>query len=890
LHKNLPCGANLKLPLLLRLKINGKRPKFKGNGLQFSMSKKLLIVESPAKAKTIEKFLGSDFSVKSSYGHIRDLEKGNDLGVDVNNGYKPKYVIPSDKYKTVKELKEAAAKVSEVWLATDEDREGEAISWHLCEVLGLDPRDTKRIVFHEITKNAIQKAVQAPRTVNMNTVNAQQARRVLDRLVGWELSGLLWKKVKSQLSAGRVQSVTVKLVVEREREIQAFNSTPYFKIVAQFFAKNAQGKTVTFKAESPVRHEDPAGAEAFLQKCVGAAFSVSNIEVKPTRRKPAPPFTTSTLQQEASRKIGFSVNRTMSVAQKLYEQGFISYMRTDSTNLSETALQATEAEILKQYGKNYHHRRQYKTKNESAQEAHEAIRPTYFERQNVSANRDEQRLYELIWKRTMASQMADAELEKTVVDIAISTQSASKLVAEGEILKFDGFLKVYLESTDEEDEDTKDMLPPLSKGQNLDLDEMTATEKFTRPPARYTEAGLVKKLEELGIGRPSTYAPTISKIMETSKGYVVKESREGEERVFQIMTLKNNALSKTKGKEITGATKNVLYPTDMGMIVSDFLESHFKKVMDYGFTASVEAEFDHIAEGKVEWPSMIDRFYKPFHENVEKTIKDADRASGERILGLDPASGRTVLVRMSKFGKPVLQIGTGDELDEKETPRYANLRPGQSMETINLNSALESFQLPRALGEFNGEMLEVNTGRYGPYVKYGTTFISLGKGEDPFETTYDRAVELVKSRIEADRPLGHYEKLPITKGKGRFGPFVKWADLYVNVPAKVNFDALTEAQAIELIQQKVEKEANRYIQHWPEAGIAIENGRWGPFIRFHKNNLKLPAFEGAKMTAEQAATLALEDVKAIIEKEMPGAFDAKKPAAKGKVAPKARKK
>jgi len=508
----------------------------------------------------------------------------------------------------------------------------------------------------------------------------------------------------------------------------------------------------------------------------------------------------------------------------------------------------------------------------------------------VSANRDEQRLYELIWKRTMASQMADAELEKTVVDIAISTQSASKLVAEGEILKFDGFLKVYLESTDEEDEDTKDMLPPLSKGQNLDLDEMTATEKFTRPPARYTEAGLVKKLEELGIGRPSTYAPTISKIMETSKGYVVKESREGEERVFQIMTLKNNALSKTKGKEITGATKNVLYPTDMGMIVSDFLESHFKKVMDYGFTASVEAEFDHIAEGKVEWPSMIDRFYKPFHENVEKTIKDADRASGERILGLDPASGRTVLVRMSKFGKPVLQIGTGDELDEKETPRYANLRPGQSMETINLNSALESFQLPRALGEFNGEMLEVNTGRYGPYVKYGTTFISLGKGEDPFETTYDRAVELVKSRIEADRPLGHYEKLPITKGKGRFGPFVKWADLYVNVPAKVNFDALTEAQAIELIQQKVEKEANRYIQHWPEAGIAIENGRWGPFIRFHKNNLKLPAFEGAKMTAEQAATLALEDVKAIIEKEMPGAFDAKKPAAKGKVAPKARKK
>lgn len=854
------------------------------------MSKKLLIVESPAKAKTIEKYLGSDFTVKSSYGHIRDLEKGNDLGVDVNNGYQPKYVIPADKYKTVKELKETAAKVGEVWLATDEDREGEAISWHLCEVLGLDPRVTKRIVFHEITKNAIQKAVQAPRTVNMNTVNAQQARRVLDRLVGWELSSILWKKVKSQLSAGRVQSVTVKLVVEREREIQAFLSTPYFKVVAQFFAKNTQGKTVTFKAESPVRFDDPAGAETFLQKCVGATFSVSNIEVKPTRRKPAPPFTTSTLQQEASRKIGFSVNRTMSVAQKLYEQGFITYMRTDSTNLSETALQATEAEIVKQYGKNYHHRRQYKTKNESAQEAHEAIRPTYFERQNVSGNRDEQRLYELIWKRTMASQMADAELEKTVVDIAISTQPGAKLVAEGEILKFDGFLKVYLESTDEEDEDTKDMLPPLSKGQALDLDDMTATEKFTRPPARYTEAGLVKKLEELGIGRPSTYAPTISKIMETSKGYVVKESREGEERVFQIITLKNNALTKTKGKEITGATKNVLYPTDMGMIVSDFLEGHFKKVMDYGFTASVEAEFDHIAEGKLQWPNMIDRFYKPFHENVEKTIKDAERASGERILGTDPATGRTVLVRMSKFGKPVLQIGTGDELDEKETPRYANLRAGHNMETITLSAALESFQLPRVLGEFNGEHLEVNTGRYGPYVKYGSTFISLGKGEDPFETTYERAVELVKSRIEADRPLGYYEKLPITKGKGRFGPFIKWADLFVNVPAKVNFDTLTEAQAIELIQQKVEKEANRYIQHWPEAGIAIENGRWGPFIRFNKNNLKLPPVDGAKMTAEQAANLSLDDVKAIIVKEMPGAFDAKKPAAKAKAAPKARKK
>lgn len=852
------------------------------------MSKKLLIVESPAKAKTIEKYLGSDFLVKSSYGHIRDLEKGNDLGVDVNNGYQPNYVIPPEKYKTVKELKESAARSQEVWLATDEDREGEAISWHLCEVLGLDLHSTKRIVFHEITKNAFQKAVQSPRTVNLNTVNAQQARRVLDRLVGWELSGLLWKKVKSQLSAGRVQSVTVKLIVEREREIQAFQSRPYFKIVAYFFAQNAQGKTVTFKAESPLRCEDPAGAESFLKKCIGATYSVANIEVKPARRKPAPPFTTSTLQQEASRKLGFSVNRTMSVAQKLYEEGFITYMRTDSTNLSETALQAMEVEIVKQYGEKYHQRRQFKTKNESAQEAHEAIRPTYFERQNVSANRDEQRLYELIWKRTMASQMADAELEKTTVDIAISPPPSAEpkedmLIAEGEILKFDGFLKFYLEGSDEEDEETAGMLPPLNIGQVLSLNEMTATEKYTRPPARYTEASLVKKMEELGIGRPSTYAPTISKIMEANRGYVVKESREGEQRVYRMFTLKDGAVVASTGTEIVGATKNTLYPTDMGVIVSDFLESHFKKIMDYGFTASVEQEFDHIAEGKLQWPSMIDRFYRPFHENVEKTLKEADRAQGERILGSDPETGRTVLVRMSKLGKPVIQIGTGDELGDKETPRYANLRPGQSMETISLSEALESFQLPRTLGEYLGEVLEVNNGRYGPYVKYGSMFISLPKGEDPLDTTYEKAVELVRVRLEADRPLGHYEGLPITKGKGRFGPFVKWADLFVNVPAKINFDALTEAQAIELIKQKIDKEANRYIQHWPEEGISIENGRWGPFIRFKKENLKLPPIDGAKMTAEQAANLSLSDIKAIIEKEMPGVFSSNtKPAIKKK--------
>lgn len=845
------------------------------------MAKKLLIVESPAKAKTIEKYLGGDFVVKSSFGHIRDLEKGNDLGVDVENGYKPNYVVPADKYKTVKELKENAAKAEEVWLATDEDREGEAISWHLCEVLNLDARTTKRIVFHEITKPAIQKAVQNPRLLDLNVVDAQQARRVLDRLVGWELSGLLWKKVKGQLSAGRVQSVAVKLIVEREREIQHFNVEPFFKVVATFLTKNAQGKTVSFKAESPQRIEKEGDAQQFLQKCIGASYKVGNIEVKPTRRKPAPPFTTSTLQQEASRKFGFAVNRTMRIAQHLYEAGHITYMRTDSVNLSDFALQAIGAEIQKQYGAKYHQFRKYKTKNESAQEAHEAIRPTYVENQQVSQDRDEQRLYELIWKRTMASQMADAELEKTIVDIGISSLPAEKLVAEGEVLKFDGFLKVYLESTDDEPEEEQGMLPPLTLGQLLDLDQMTATERFTRPPARYTEAGLVKKLEELGIGRPSTYAPTISKIMEDNRGYVTKESRAGEDRIFRVITLKNDVVKSDNSKEITGATKNVLYPSDMGMIVTDFLDGHFGKIMNYGFTAGIEERFDDIAEGKVNWSKVIDGFYRPFHETVEKTTQEADRASGERILGVDPASGRTVLVRMSKLGKPVIQIGTGDELEEKEKPRYANLMPGKSMETVNLQEALEAFALPKTLGEYQGQEMSVNTGRYGPYIKYGeNTYVNLPKTEDPFEIQYDRAVELLKAKLEADKPAGEYENIPYTVGKGRFGPFLKWGDLFVNIPKSINPETITQAQAAQLIAAKIEKEGNRYIHLWEEEKISVENGRWGPYIRFGKAMLNLPRIDGGKMTAEHARSLTLADVKAIIEKEIPGAFDKKTKATK----------
>ncbi len=841
------------------------------------MGKKLLIVESPAKAKTIGKYLGPDFIVKSSYGHIRDLEKGNDLGVDVDNGYKPHYVIPPEKQKTVKELRETARQVEEVWLATDEDREGEAISWHLCEVLGLDVEQAKRIVFHEITKPAIEQAVKNPRRVDLNLVNAQQARRVLDRLVGWELSGLLWKKIKGQLSAGRVQSVAVKLIVEREREIQRFKPEAYFRITADFLAPNAQGKPTPFRAESPDRLPSAERAEEMLKKCIGATYFVRHIDVRPTRRRPAPPFTTSTLQQEASRKFGFSVSRTMSIAQSLYEQGFITYMRTDSTNLSELALQAIGDEILRQFGPDYHQLRRYKTKSASAQEAHEAIRPTYIENPTAGTTRDEQRLYELIWKRTMACQMADAELEKTTVDIGISTYPEGRLVAEGEVLKFDGFLKLYMEGTDEDEEPDQTMLPPLQVGQVLTLDHLVATERFTRPPARYTEASLVKKLEELGIGRPSTYAPTISKIMEANRGYVVKDSRPGEARSYQILTLKDNTIHKSTATEIVGATKNVLYPTDMGMIVSDFLEAYFRKIMDYGFTAQIEQQFDDIAEGKKEWTQTIDQFYRPFHEEVEKTLKQAGRYSGERILGKDPKTGRTVLVRMSSLGKPVVQIGTGDELAKGEKPRYANLKPGVSLETATLEDALASFDLPRTIGEYEGKEILVNAGRFGPYIKWGDMAVSLPKNEDLFNVTLERAVALIQSKQAEDVPVGYYQNLPITKGKGRFGPFLKWADLYVSIPAKISLESISAEQAIALIEAKIQKEANRLIQQWPEENISIENGRWGPFIRFGKKIVNLPKINGARMSPEQAKALSLEEVKRIIAQQ-----NAEEPAAKKK--------
>ncbi|MCB9280717.1 MAG: type I DNA topoisomerase [Lewinellaceae bacterium] len=845
------------------------------------MPKNLLIVESPAKAKTIEKFLGKDFTVKSSYGHVRDLEKSDDA-IDIANNFHPKYVVSPEKRKVVQELKDNVKKADEVWLATDEDREGEAISWHLCQVLGLDERNTKRIVFREITKPAIQQAIQSPRKVDINLVNAQQARRVLDRLVGYELSGILWKKIKGQLSAGRVQSVAVKLVVERERDIQRHESKPYFKIAAIFDVAGGTGKSVALKAESPTRFDSDEDARKFLERCIPATFTIRNIDVKPVYRKPAPPFTTSTLQQEASRKMGFSVNRTMSVAQKLYEAGFITYMRTDSTNLSELALQSIAQEVEQLYGTNFVKTRRFASKAANAQEAHEAIRPTYISNQTIPGTSDEKRLYELIWKRTIASQMADAVLEKTTVDIGISTVPDTRLEAVGEVLKFEGFLKVYLESKDDDDEEeTKGMLPPLKVGQQLPLNNMTATERWTRPPARFTEAGLVSKLEELGIGRPSTYAPTITKIMEESRGYVVKESREGEKRDYRVLKLEKGQISTAVENETTGAVKNRLFPTDMGMLVSDFLDNHFEDIMDYSFTADIEKQFDDIAGGGKDWTQMIRKFYDPFHKVVEDTLATAERPTAERILGKDPDSGYTVLTRMTRKG-PVVQIGVPEELLPDEKPRYADLLRGQSLETITFEEAMTLFQLPKTLGQHKGQEVAVGAGRYGPYVRFGDKYISLAKGEDPLEVTLERALELIAQKEAEDAPIGTFKGFPITKGKGRFGPFVKWNDTFANVPRAISLDHITLEQAIELVEKKLDKEANRYIQKWDKEGIAIENGRWGPFIRFGKNFVKIPKIDGEKVTQESAAELTLEQVKSFIEAEIPGAFAPKATKSKGK--------
>jgi DNA topoisomerase-1 len=735
------------------------------------MAKNLLIVESPAKAKTIEKILGADFEVKSCYGHIRDLEK-DEMGIDVKKGFKPRYIVPEEKEKVVKELKQLAKKSQEVWLATDEDREGEAISWHLCEVLGLDPVSTKRIVFHEITKPAIKSAVEKPRTVNMDLVNAQQARRILDRIVGFELSPILWRKMsmRNNLSAGRVQSVAVRLIVERERSINQFTSTSSFRLEAFFDAKDAFGKKVVFKAEGSKKNTQE-DAEKFLDSCVGASYKVADIQKKPAKKTPAPPFTTSTLQQEASRKLGYGVSKTMLLAQKLYEAGHITYMRTDSVSLSETALQDISRQISDSYGKNYLQNRKFKNKNESAQEAHEAIRPTYMDKTRIDIA-DAQRLYDLIWKRTMASQMADAELEKTIAEITISTNKES-LKAEGEVMKFEGFLKVYNEGKDDDEdtdeEQTEGMLPPLEKGQDLNLVEMNATERFSRPQSRYTEASLVKKLEELGIGRPSTYAPTISTILK--RGYVEKRDKEGVKRDFRILQLKNGKISKSIEQENTGAEKSKLFPTDLGSVVTDFLIQYFDHVMDYGFTAKIESEFDHIAEGQADWSKMLKDFYSPFKKDVDNTMETANRISGERELGHDPVSGKRVIARMGRYG-PMVQIG---ETSEEEKPRFAKLKTDQSIETIKFEEAMELFKLPRILGEFENEQVQVNIGRFGPYIAHDKKFYSLSKEFDPYEIILETAIPIIieKRKAKDERTIKVFEKEKIQLLRGPYGPYIK---------------------------------------------------------------------------------------------------------------------
>lgn len=760
------------------------------------MAKNLLIVESPAKAKTIEKFLGKDFKVVSSYGHIRDLEKGN-KAINKEANYAPTYVVPKDKEKLVKELKKLSKDAEEVWLATDEDREGEAISWHLCEELGLDPKETKRIVFHEITKSAIEKAVQAPRTIDQNLVNAQQARRVLDRLVGFELSPLLWRKIsmKGSLSAGRVQSVAVRIIVEREREIQGFESTNSFKVTALFDVEDNSGKKVKLKAELARKLPDEAAAQEFLESCNGARFAINDVATKPAKKSPAPPFTTSTLQQEASRKLSFSVTKTMSVAQKLYESGLITYMRTDSVNLSDQALAASASAIKNSFGEEYVQNRRYKGKSANAQEAHEAIRPTYFERNEIEGSRDEERLYELIWKRAVASQMADAKLERTTVKIGISTNE-DELTAKGEVLLFPGFLKLYLESTDdEEEEEAAGMLPPLSVGQELPLNVMDATEKFTKAPPRYNEASLVKKLEELGIGRPSTYAPTISTIQK--RGYVERLDKDGVERAYKVLTLKGSDIKSKTETETTGTERAKLFPTDVGKVVNDFLTEHFKKVMDYNFTARIEEDFDEIANGKIEWASMIDGFYKPFHENVEETAENAERASGERELGVDPKSGRPVLVRIGRYG-PMAQIGKPDDEDK---PKFAKLRANQQLETITLEEALKLFDFPRELGEFEDKVVKVAIGRFGPYVQHEKLFASIPKEQSPEDIELDEAIELIKAKREADAKkfINSFKDGEIQVLNGRYGPYIKSGKKNFKIPKDKDPEALTQEDCEEIM-------------------------------------------------------------------------------------------
>ena len=792
------------------------------------MAKNLVIVESPAKAKTIEKFLGKGFQVESSYGHIADLPS-KELGINVAGDFSPKYIVSDDKKPVVKKLKALAKKADVVWLASDEDREGEAIAWHLKEQLNLSEANTKRIVFHEITKKAILKAVDNPRDIDYNMVNAQQARRVLDRLVGYELSPVLWRKVKGGLSAGRVQSVAVRLIVEKERSIQEFKVQTFYKVAAEF--SNNEGKT--FKATIPKNFDSKKEADIFLKSCSNAKFSITDLTKKPAKKSPAAPFTTSTLQQEASRKLGFPVAKTMQVAQRLYEAGLITYMRTDSVNLSVDAREAAADEISNYYGKEYSKQRVFKSKAKGAQEAHEAIRPTNMKMHTVDSEYDQNRLYDLIWKRTLASQMSDAALERT--NIKIQNSNNSKIfTANGEMIKFDGFLKVYLEGNDNEDEEQAGMLPNLKVGEDLEYAFINATQRFSSPPYRFTEASLVKQLEELGIGRPSTYAPTISTVQRRS--YVEKGQNEGVERNYEQLVLSLGSVKTQTLTEKTGSDKNKLIPTDIGNIVNDFLVANFSNILDFGFTAKVESSFDDISEGEENWTEMIKGFYNEFHETVENVKENAERESGERILGKHPDSGKTVLVRLGKFGA-IAQIGA----PEDEEKQFASLNTTQNLGTISLEEALELFLLPKTLGVHEDEEVVVSNGRYGPYIRFGKMFVSLDKGENPMEVDLPRALELIIAKQKADAPIAHYEDLPVQKGVGRFGPFIKWNSMFINVNKKYDFEALSEDDIVELIEVKKQKEIDKVIHHWEDEGIRVEKARWGRFnVLKGKIKIELP--------------------------------------------------
>ncbi|MDO6812981.1 type I DNA topoisomerase [Tenacibaculum soleae] len=827
------------------------------------MAKNLVIVESPAKAKTIEKFLGKDFQVESSYGHIADLPS-KELGIDVDGDFSPKYIVSDDKKPVVRKLKTLAKKADTVWLASDEDREGEAIAWHLKEQLKLKDENTKRIVFHEITKNAILKAVDNPRDIDYNMVNAQQARRVLDRLVGYELSPVLWRKVKGGLSAGRVQSVAVRLIVEKERSIIDFKAETHYKVIAQF--SNKQGKS--FKATIPKNFDSKKAAEDFLKSCANANFSIADLTKKPAKKSPAAPFTTSTLQQEASRKLGFPVGKTMQVAQRLYEAGLITYMRTDSVNLSEDARNAAEEEISNYYGKEYSKQRVFKSKAKGAQEAHEAIRPTNMKAHSIDTEYDQNRLYDLIWKRTLASQMSDAQLERTNVKIE-NSENDKIFTANGEMIKFDGFLKVYLEGTDNEEEEQAGMLPNLTKGDNLGYVFINATQRFTSPPYRFTEASLVKKLEELGIGRPSTYAPTISTVQR--RGYVEKGQNEGVERGYEQMILSDGKVESQMLTEKTGSDKNKLIPTDIGNIVNDFLVANFSNVLDFGFTAKVENSFDDISEGNENWTEMIKEFYNTFHEIVEDVKENANRESGERILGKHPVSGKTVLVRLGKFG-PIAQIGA----PEDEEKQFASLNKDQHLGTITMEEALELFLLPKTLGTFQDEEVIVSNGRFGPYIKFGAMYVSLDKGENPMEVDLPRAEELIVAKQKADAPIYHHEELPVQKGVGRFGPYLKWNSMFINVNKKYDFDNLSTDDIIELIEAKKQKEIDKVLHNWEDVGIRVEKARWGRFnVIKGKIKVELPkTTDIEKMTKEEAVK--------IIEAKTPKKKATKKKAVKKK--------